>query len=213
MSISSIDTTLDEMDDDTPIVNLDCNSAKNNVLSLNNIEGRLFKPPKIRKHGYWEIISLVAPRIEPGKRWNTSDATQAYCTKCKKKLDWSQLNPKAVKRHIASCHPEVFSEDAAAETKKIDNYMFKKMRTDLPEASQVDQLKGEVLIVKWLAESLRPFTLVDDPGFRNVCDFLCNLNKQFSVPGRLKVTTEIHHVSVSRQACFSQKKWASNRDL
>jgi len=43
------------------------------------------------------------------------------------------------------------------------------------------------LLANWIATSLRPFSIVEDSGFRDFVDFLCNLNKQFFIPGRKKV--------------------------
>jgi len=51
--------------------------------------------------------------------------------------------------------------------------------------------KGETLLANWIATSLRPFSIVEGPGFRDFVDFLCNLNKQFSIPGRKKVRNQL----------------------
>ena len=53
-------------------------------------------------------------------------------------------------------------------------------------ASKEDQLHAEALIVKWVSESLRPFTTVEDGGFVDLCSFLCWLRGQFKVPTRNK---------------------------
>ena len=45
--------------------------------------------------------------------------------------------------------------------------------------------------MNWIATSLRPFSIVEDSGFRDFVDFLSNLNKQFSIPGRRKVRDQI----------------------
>ena len=58
-------------------------------------------------------------------------------------------------------------------------------------ALRSDQIKGEALLVNWIATSLRPFSIVEDSGFRDLVDFLSNLNKHFLIPGRRKVRDQI----------------------
>jgi len=45
--------------------------------------------------------------------------------------------------------------------------------------------------VNWIATFLRPFSIVEDTGFRDFVDFLSNLNNQFCIPGRRKVRNQI----------------------
>ena len=75
--------------------------------------------------------------------------------------------------------------------KSIQHFYSKKIKANLRPASNADQLKGEAILVKWVAESLRPFTIVEDSGFREFVQFLCNLNKEFSVPGRQKLRSQL----------------------
>jgi zinc finger BED domain-containing protein 1 (E3 SUMO-protein ligase ZBED1) len=196
MSLSSNNTNVDQQNHDVPINEIDCHLDHSSTTVSENLEMLLFKPNKIRVPGYWEVISLIAPRVDPGKTWETKDATGAYCTKCKVKLNWSLTNHKTVHRHVAGCHASVLckfrkNEADADGTPRLDDYFCKKMRTDLPPPSKSDQLKGEILIVKWIAESLRPFTLVADAGFHEYTDFLCNLHRQFSIPSRKKVRDQL----------------------
>jgi hypothetical protein len=53
------------------------------------------------------------------------------------------------------------------------------------------QTKGEVLLAKWIANSLRPFLIVEDNGFHDFVDFLCSLHRQFSVPSRTKMRNQL----------------------
>ena len=77
------------------------------------------------------------------------------------------------------------------EVKTLDHFYSKKLKTDLLPPSKADQTKGKTLSVKWVAESLRPFTVVEDKGFRKFVQFLCNLHKQFSVPGWIKLRNQL----------------------
>jgi Hermes transposase DNA-binding domain len=77
------------------------------------------------------------------------------------------------------------------EVKIIDHFYSKKVKRDLLPPSKADQTKGEVLLVKWVAESLRPFTVVEGEGFCDFVQFLCNLHRKFSVPGRIKMRNQL----------------------
>jgi hypothetical protein len=146
----------------------------------------LFKPTKVRVKEYWEIISLVAPYVDESKEWKTSDALKAYCTKCNIPIPWTFQSPKQVQRHMAKYHGNYLATKrkttaAEADKQKTLNYYFsKKLRKDLAPAMKSDQTKSEVLLVKWIAISLRPFLIVEDNGFLNFVDFLCSLHQQFS---------------------------------
>ena len=75
--------------------------------------------------------------------------------------------------------------------KSIQHFYSKKIKANLRPASSADQLKGEAILVKWVAESLRLFTIVEDSGFREFVQFLCNLNKDFSVPDVAKLRSQL----------------------
>jgi len=47
------------------------------------------------------------------------------------------------------------------------------------------------LLANWIATSLRPSSIIEDPRFRDFVNFLCNLNKKFSIPGRKKVRNQL----------------------
>jgi hypothetical protein len=61
----------------------------------------------------------------------------------------------------------------------------------LRKALKDDQLHGEALIVKWISENLRPFKIVEDPGFVELCHFLCRIRAQFSIPSRNKTRNQM----------------------
>ena len=62
------------------------------------------------------------------------------------------------------------------EQQTLNKYFGKKLLNDLAPATKSDQTKGEVLLVNWIAESLQPILIVEDNGFLNFVDFLCNLH-------------------------------------
>ena len=80
---------------------------------------------------------------------------------------------------------------SSVEQKPVNHYFSKKVCKDLLPALKSDQIKGEVLLIKWIAESLRPFLIVEDKGFLDFVDFLCSLNRQFNVPSQKKVRNQL----------------------
>lgn len=182
---ASNDVSLASPSMDTPIIDVEDNSPTQSGIDWN--DPPLFKPKKVRVKEYWEVISLVAPCVDASNEWST-----------KMKLTWSLQNPKSVQRHMKKYHSDILAKSRkrkeAATTqavKTLDHFYNKKLKRDLLPASKADQAKGEALLVKWIAESLRPFTVVEDKGFRDFVHFLCNLHKEFSVPGRIKVRNQL----------------------
>lgn len=157
------------LESDTPIIDVENDNTTQCNIDWKNPP--LFKPDKVRVKEYWEVVSLVAPYVNDSKVWKTSDAISAYCTKCKIKLSWCTQNPKAVQRHMNKYHNDILTESKkrngafTMEVKTLDHFYSKKLKTDLLPPSKADQTKGKTLLVKWVAESLRPFTVVEDKGF------------------------------------------------
>ena len=189
------DNTISEHESDEVSHSKDSNdhdSPVKGVIDWNNPP--LFKPKKVRVQAYWKFVSLVAPYVDESKQWKTSDAVCAFCTMCKCKISYSTGNPKNLKRHMEKFHPTDLEENLKRKQpqgKSIQHFYSKKIKANLRPASNADQLKGEAILVKWVAESLRPFTIVEDSGFREFVQFLCNLNKEFSVPGRQKLRSQL----------------------
>jgi hypothetical protein len=79
----------------------------------------------------------------------------------------------------------------SVEQKPINHYFSKKVCKELLPALKSDQTKGEVLLIKWIAESLWPFLIVEDKGFLDSVDFLCNLNQQFNVLSHTRLRNQL----------------------
>jgi hypothetical protein len=143
------------------------------------------KPNKVLVTEYWEFVALVAPTAIEKKEWNKGDAICTYCMKCKMKIQWSIKNPKQVQCHMDKYHTKFLaqltkrkeaSSTMAMESKTMQHFFSKKLKKDLLPAQKGDQMKGEALLVNWVAKSLRPFTIIEDSGFQDMVDFLCSLN-------------------------------------
>jgi len=64
----------------------------------------------------------------------------------------------------------------------IANFFPTKEQQNTRPVSKASQKLGELLLVKWVAESLRPFHIVDDNGFCDLAAFLCRVSGKFLVP-------------------------------
>jgi len=97
-------------------------------------------------------------------------------------IPWSLKNPKNVHRHMEKFHHKFLADSKkrkdrtgdAVESKPLGLFFAKKKKKDLQPALRSDQIRGEALLVNWIATSLRPISIVEDPGFRDFVDFLCN---------------------------------------
>ena len=79
---------------------------------------------------------------------------------------------------MTKCHRDYLNKKrkgtaatANDEQQTLNNYFGKKLRNDLAPAMKSDQTKGEVLLVKLIAESLWTFLIVEDNGLLNFVDF------------------------------------------
>jgi hypothetical protein len=121
----------------------------------------------------------------------TKHSIKAFCLLCKKHITYSTGNGNFVYRHVERYHKKeledvnnkrkeltITSDESKAVAKEMklkegsvsDYFPTQK----LMKASMQDQLKGEALFVKWVAEDLRPFKIVEDRGildFSNIMPF------------------------------------------
>ena len=134
----------------------------------------LFLPKNIRKKEYWRCIKLMAPSREE-KLWTSTDAIGAYCLKCKQKLIYSVQNPKNISRHMERYHKDILQEGIQKKntttSNSVKSFFSKKIKAELPPVSPANQRLGEARLVKWVAESLRPFSIVEDKGFQEFVQF------------------------------------------
>ena len=70
---------------------------------------------------------------------------------------------------------------------QLNLFLAKIFKADLQPVSPADQKVGEAWLVKWIAESLRPFSIVEDEGFKEFTEFLCNVDGRFVIPSRYKL--------------------------
>lgn len=129
----------------------------------------LFKAPKTRKKESWQFVRLVAPSKEK-RMWKADDAVGAWCTKCNVSIKYKGGNTRHVHAHMSVYHTAEFNAFRALQDKKsqqqsdIRSFGVAKAMKDLPRATKEEQLFCEALLVKWICESLRPFSVVQDKG-------------------------------------------------
>jgi hypothetical protein len=152
---------------------------------------------------HWKFVRLVAKAGSDMMKIKSHDAIKAFCMICCKDIRYSKGNGNSVYRHVETHHKRKL--DDLLEQEKGEQKERKKMKTEaLPDffssmnkeqnmkkASKDDQLHGEALIVKWISEDLRPFKIVEDSGFVDLCDFLCRIRGQFVVPSRVKTRNQM----------------------
>lgn len=160
-----------------------------------DFEGRLFSPERKRRPEFWQFIKLVAPTNER-KKWKSKEAESAYCLKCKQIFRYTAGCSKQVERHMKRYHPEDL--DTAIESKKRKLHQesinkalkntkagVKKMRPDNEGVAQ----KGHHILLKWIIESYRPLSIIEDPGFLKYIAFLNASEQKYTIPSCSTIAT------------------------
>jgi hypothetical protein len=192
----SITNVMDEEKSSSPLSN-GCDSFGN----------PLFESKGTKKH--WNFVRLVAKKGSDVKLVTSKDAIRAFCLLCQKHITYTKGNGNSVYRHVEKNHKTELEEldfkrkelgksgssDELSEPRKkklkstsVSEYFTAK---NIMKASKEDQLHGEALLVKWISQHLRPFKIVEDAGFVDLCKFLCQLRGQFQVPSRNKTRNQM----------------------
>jgi len=162
-----------------------------------NIESRLFDPVRKQKPEYWQFIKLVAPTNER-KKWKSNEAEHAYCLKCKLIFTHTKGTSKQIQRHMTKYHPEDLDiKPSTVGPKKRKNHQQSKCQANkkvkpvkkmTPDYEAVTQ-KGHHILLKWIAESYRPLSIVEDPGFIEYSAFVNAFEQKFTIPSRSTITS------------------------
>ncbi|CAJ1952113.1 unnamed protein product [Cylindrotheca closterium] len=148
----------------------------------NSILTRLYDPDRMQKPAIWKFIKLVAPgpadQPPPGcMKWRSKDAIAAYCLKCKKQFTYTKGTSKTISRHMMAYHGLVNTDGETDITNEggTDGTRSKAIGPSAKEPPLKKRkktvTKGEsqpLLLLKWLVGSFRPFTVVDDLGFKEL---------------------------------------------
>lgn len=122
----------------------------------------------------------------------TKDAKGFYCKICHKAIAYTaKTNDKAVKRHLVKEHKkeiEVLKEDSP------EQGLRKKLKETIRDCSQEEQVVGEFILATWIGESLRPFSLVEDEGFRRFVKWLVEVQAYFREVSRRSIGRRMKQV-------------------
>ena len=141
---------------------------------------------------YWKFISLVAPSIE--KR-SPEYVTDIYCHECKTKVKWSSKNSTRIKNHLQRHHAEYYKsqcangnltlikEECRPSEPKIIKSMWKPIKKEKQKSCSANEREAlNKTIALWIAGSLRPFSLVEDAGFKYVIKYAQQLSGVYTPP-------------------------------
>ena len=164
----------------------------------------LFKM-KCSSKKHWDIVQLVANKGSNMLTIKSTDAIKAFCLLCQVNICFSKGNGNSVYRHVEKHHKRKLDElvegikhnsQKKVKTAHLSTYFSNMVKEqDMKMASKDDQLHAEALIVKWVSKSLRPFKIVEDKGFVDICNFLSRLRGQFKVPSRTKTRDQMMGLS------------------
>lgn len=127
----------------------------------------------------------MAPTTER-KKWKTKEAIGAYCKKCASEINYSSGTSQQILRHMERFHPDDIhsSNKKRAMHQQTIHHSTKKLKM----VNESEAQKGHLKILKWIAESYRPLSIVEDPGFNDVLAFVNTLEKKYKAPSRSTMT-------------------------
>ena len=112
---------------------------------------------------------VTKKELEDKQDLTSSDTSKAYCTLCKSYITYTKGNVNSVYRHMAKRHwqemkpPESHNDGEKKKQKTLDNHFYNVSQNhNMKLAFRQDQFLGRALLVKWISESLRTFTCVED---------------------------------------------------
>jgi hypothetical protein len=188
----------------------------------------LFKNTHAREMKYWQFIDLVVPS---GKSTDLSskDAKEMYCHKCNIKMKFVAGSSKEVSRHMKKFHAAdlkgfQLSQEAQQllKKRKFENFFAQKKPEVLKDASNADNESFLAIVASWCWGSYRPFSVVEDDGFRQLIGHVNAMSSKVKIPGRTAValkteecaaTLRVHLKKVMREEvdfyCATTDIWTS----
>jgi len=130
----------------------------------------------------------VAPTNER-KKWKSKEAENAYCLKCKQIFRYTTGTSKQVERHIKKYHPEDLDTAVKSKKRKLHQQSihkaFNNIKPGVKKMKPVNEpaaQKGHHILLKWIVNSYRPLSIVEDPGFLEYIAFLNASEKKYTIP-------------------------------
>jgi hypothetical protein len=161
--------------------------------------------PAQKKREYWQFIDLIAKpecRTVSRSKLKSSDASGAYCKECRCRVPYSVGNTIEVRKHMEnhhSCAVDSFVKLNTKPSKKKQTLvpLHKESETEVHQVkisvTEEQQLHCNRLVAGWVAQSMRPFRVVEDAGF---VKFVTYISKQIggfdlALPKRKEVREEV----------------------
>ena len=140
------------------------------ITDSTDITKRLFEPDRVQRSDLWKFIKLVAPTTER-KKWKTKEAIGAYCKKCASEIKYSSGTSQEILRHMERFHPDDIGIHSSHKKRTMHQQTIHQSTKKLKMVNESEAQKGHIKILKWIAESYRPLSIVEDPGFNDVLAF------------------------------------------
>ena len=101
-------------------------------------------------------------------------------------MKYSAGTSQQILRHMQQYH----SEDLHSSTKKrsFEQQTFHEVMKKLKPVSESTSQEGYSLLLKWITQSYRPMSIVEDPGLAEYSAFLNGLEQKFTLPSRHTMT-------------------------
>eukprot|EP00644_Phytophthora_capsici_P013667 jgi/Phyca11/117540/e_gw1.33.411.1 len=150
----------------------------------------------------WHLVRLVAAPQHASKESLTSaHAEAAFCLECCSTIPYRVGQTNKVVEHVEKYHREKIAEYNASKAagkrtqsddKEEADRGGKKTKT-LREVSREEQQQANRLLAKWVAQSQRPISIVEDAGFREFVTFVSAEigGVHVQVPGRTDTRRDI----------------------
>ena len=191
-------------------------AARNNAkgdwpVDPDSILSRLFDPDRKQKPALWQFIKLVAPgpadQPPPGHlKWRSKDAIAAYCLKCQKQFTYTRGTSKTVSRHMMAYHGLLTTDGemgpmttSCSGTKRGASGVGAKeppLKKRKPGSStsfgksSIGRPSASLKLLEWMVRSFRPFSIVQDPGWRDFVGTLGSTSSSSSSSNNIPTTQE-----------------------
>ena len=148
-----------------------------------DVKNRLFVPERKLRPELWRCIKLVAPTDEK-RKCKTKDAVGAYCLQCNEVFKYTAGTSKQIERHMIKYHPD----DLATESKKRRQASLHEAIKKVKPVNESLAQKSHNLVLKWICESYRPMSIVEDPGLISLIEFVNLQQNKYTLPSRTTMT-------------------------
>ncbi|XP_039617396.1 E3 SUMO-protein ligase ZBED1-like [Polypterus senegalus] len=119
------------------------------------------------KSDVWKHFSFSLKRNEKGEK--VTDNENTVCRHCQTVVKYKSGNTTNMRSHLLNHHPEKLREDTRSKIKSGQKTIKEPFTTSLPHnsarAQEITRCIGE-----YIAKDLRPFSVVDNEGFKRLDD-------------------------------------------